>query len=179
MKKEEILPMGSVVKIKKFGEKLMIAGVNQKVDYEVFHYAAFIHPYGYVGPKKMLFFNSDAIEKVFIAKQIRIHRKRAGLTQAELAEKVNLSTQHISRIESGCYIPSLTSFFMIVEVLKIDLKTFGFDIHSTNSKRNSATPSTLSSGLTATTPTNFNHCWNVVPNCVWRGIWSCIAADCA
>ena len=74
-------------------------------------------------------------DKVFIAKQIRIHRKRAGLTQAELAEKVNLSTQHISRIESGCYIPSLTSFFMIVEVLKIDLKTFGFDIHSTNSKR--------------------------------------------
>ena len=65
MKKEEILPLGSVVKIKKFGEKLMIAGVNQKVDDEVFHYAAFIHPYGYVGPKKMLFFNSDAIEKVF------------------------------------------------------------------------------------------------------------------
>ena len=74
-------------------------------------------------------------DKNFIAEQIKKHRKKAGLTQAELAEKVNLSTQHISRIESACYIPSLSSFFMIVEVLHIDLKIFGFDISSSNNFR--------------------------------------------
>ena len=40
---------------------------------------------------------------------------------------MNLTEQHISRIESGCYIPSLISFFMLVDVLKIDLREFGFN----------------------------------------------------
>lgn len=74
-------------------------------------------------------------DKKFIAEQIKLHRKKAGLTQEHLAEKVNLSTQHISRIESGCYIPSLNSFFSIVQVLNMDLKIFGFDIESTDSIR--------------------------------------------
>ena len=71
-------------------------------------------------------------DKNFLAEQIRYHRKRKNLTQAQLAEKVDLSVQHISRIESGCYIPSLKSFFMIVSVLDIDLGKFGFNIASTN-----------------------------------------------
>lgn len=71
-------------------------------------------------------------DKKFIAQQIKIHRKRAGYTQEQLAEMVNLSTQHISRIESGCYIPSLNSFFMIVNALKIDLKIFGFNLNLTS-----------------------------------------------
>ncbi len=71
-------------------------------------------------------------DKHFLAKQIKEHRKKLGITQEELAEKVELSTQHISRIESGCYIPSLKSFFSIVSVLNIDLKIFGFNINKTN-----------------------------------------------
>lgn len=70
-------------------------------------------------------------DKKFIAQQIRAHRKKLGITQEELAEKVDLSVQHISRIESGCYIPSLKSFFMIVSVLGIDLRSFGYDIKIT------------------------------------------------
>lgn len=70
-------------------------------------------------------------DKKYIAEQIRIHRRKAGLTQAELAEKVDLSVQHVSRIESGCYFPSLKSFFTIVAVLKIDLRIFGFEPSST------------------------------------------------
>lgn len=50
-------------------------------------------------------------DKQFLAEQIKLHRKKANLTQEELAERVDLSTQHISRIETGCYIPSLKSFF--------------------------------------------------------------------
>ena len=52
--------------------------------------------------------------KSYIAEKIKYHRKKMNFTQAELAEMVDLSVQHISRIESGCYIPSLKSFFILV-----------------------------------------------------------------
>lgn len=71
-------------------------------------------------------------DKSYLAKQIKYHRKKKNLTQAQLAEMVDLSVQHISRIESGCYIPSLKSFFLIVSVLNIDLREFGFNIEETN-----------------------------------------------
>lgn len=70
-------------------------------------------------------------DKFYLASQIKYHRKKMRLTQAELAEKVDLSVQHISRIESGCYIPSLKSFFMLVKVLHIDLTEFGFNMADT------------------------------------------------
>ena len=74
-------------------------------------------------------------DKIFIAIQIKMHRKKAGYTQEELAELVDLSTQHISRIESGCYIPSLKSFFMIASVLNMDLKLFGYNINTASNPR--------------------------------------------
>lgn len=85
------------------------------------------------------FINGDAYfmkfdDKLYLAEKIKYYRKKANLTQAELAEKVDLSIQHISRIESGCYVPSLKSFFALVTVLKIDLKDFGFNIDSTNNQ---------------------------------------------
>ena len=74
-------------------------------------------------------------DKKYLAEQIKLHRKKMGLTQAELAEKVDLSDQHISRIESGCYIPSLKSFFMIIDTLKIDLSTFGINLKTTKNPK--------------------------------------------
>ncbi len=72
-------------------------------------------------------------DKEFIANRVKYYRKKMNLTQAELAEKVELSDQHISRIESACYIPSLKSFFMLATVLNMDLKEFGYnDEHSEN-----------------------------------------------
>lgn len=72
--------------------------------------------------------------KSYIAEKIKYHRKKMNFTQAELAEMVDLSVQHISRIESGCYIPSLKSFFILVEVLKIDLREFGFGVEKTSNQ---------------------------------------------
>ncbi len=66
-------------------------------------------------------------DKKFIAERIKYYRKKMNLTQAELAEMVDLSDQHLSRIERGCYVPSLTTFFQLVKILKIDLREFGFD----------------------------------------------------
>lgn len=75
-------------------------------------------------------------DKDFIAQQIRFHRKKMGLTQEELAEKVELSVQHISRIETGYYIPSLKTFFMLASVLNLDLKAFGYMLEvSTNPRK--------------------------------------------
>ncbi len=71
-------------------------------------------------------------DKEFLAEQIRLHRKLKGYTQEQLAEMADLSVQHISRIENGCYIPSLNSFFKFVSILDIDLKVFGFNIEKTN-----------------------------------------------
>ena len=52
-----------------------------------------------------------------------------GLTQEQLAEQIELSVQHVSRIENGCYIPSLKTFFLLINKLNIDLREFGFDIN--------------------------------------------------
>ena len=70
-------------------------------------------------------------DKKFLAERIRYHRKKMNLTQSELAEMANLSDQHLSRIERGCYTPSLTTFFVLVKILKIDLSEFGFDAAET------------------------------------------------
>ena len=70
-------------------------------------------------------------DKKFIGNKIKSYRKKLGITQSELAEMVDLSDQHISRIESGCYVPSLTTFCDLVNVLKIDLQEFGFGVNET------------------------------------------------
>ena len=70
-------------------------------------------------------------DKKFLVERIKYHRKKMNLTQAELAEMANLSDQHLSRIERGCYTPSLNTFFVLVKILKIDLREFGFNTEET------------------------------------------------
>jgi len=72
-------------------------------------------------------------DKEFIAKKIKLARKAAKLTQDELSEKIGISAKQLSRIEMATYIPSLPTFFKIVQTLKIDTKDFGLDkFESTN-----------------------------------------------
>lgn len=70
----------------------------------------------------------------YIAKKIKEHRKKQGLTQSELAEKVGIGTKQISRIEVAEFYPSLNTFFKIIEVLKIDLSDFITIIPDDNNK---------------------------------------------
>lgn len=67
-------------------------------------------------------------DKKYIAKKIKEYRKKSGLTQAELAEKIDLGTKQVSRIEVGDFYPSLATFFKIVEVLNINLTDFVSEI---------------------------------------------------
>lgn len=77
-----------------------------------------------------------------IGQRIRKFRKAAGLSQEELAEKINISTTHMSHIETGntkLSLPVLTDIAMKLDVRADDLL---FD--SPRSGRVSATEEILS-----------------------------------
>ena len=65
---------------------------------------------------------SDA--KKLIGERISALRKAQGLTQSELAERVNLDSRHVSRLETGKYFPSLDSLEAMACVLKVELREF-------------------------------------------------------
>ncbi len=50
---------------------------------------------------------------------IKVERARQNLSQAELAEKTNVSRQTITSIEIGRYVPSALLAFKIAVVLQI------------------------------------------------------------
>jgi len=56
---------------------------------------------------------------ISIGNRIRISREHAGLTQEELAEKLNLSAQFISTIERGAAGASLATIIRLCEVLNV------------------------------------------------------------
>jgi len=58
---------------------------------------------------------------ITLASNIRAERNRAGLTQAELAEKINASDSTISLIERGIQTPSIFVVLDIAKVLKINI----------------------------------------------------------
>lgn len=61
----------------------------------------------------------------FIGKIIKNARKRAGLTQAELAEMLGVSDKSIGGIENGHQFPLVKNFLHIIETLNLTLSDFG------------------------------------------------------
>ena len=55
-----------------------------------------------------------------IGQRIKRERKMNGLTQEKLAEMLEISTEHLSRIETGSYRPSLLLIEKISEIFNID-----------------------------------------------------------
>ncbi len=53
---------------------------------------------------------------------IAYYRKEQGLSQSELAEKINISRTHMSRIETADCAVSLDVVFEICDILKISPK---------------------------------------------------------
>ncbi len=54
-----------------------------------------------------------------VGKRVKAAREKAGLTQEELAEKVNLSISHISCIERGIKPPKLDTFVSIANAIGV------------------------------------------------------------
>lgn len=61
------------------------------------------------------------MDKVSVGKKIKEARIKNKLTQAQLAEIVSMHEKHISRIESGKYLPTLENIIKIFKALKIDI----------------------------------------------------------
>jgi len=54
--------------------------------------------------------------------QIATQRRRRGLTQAQLAEAANVTSETISRLERGAAMPSLTRLSEIAAALGVELR---------------------------------------------------------
>ena len=59
------------------------------------------------------------IDYTKIGFQIRKYRKKRGISQEQLAEKVGVGTTHISHIETGNTIPSTSLLLDIINVLEL------------------------------------------------------------
>jgi len=55
-----------------------------------------------------------------IARSVKAARRQAGLTQAELAERVDISTNAVAKLETGLMTPSLQTLVNIANVLHLD-----------------------------------------------------------
>jgi len=55
-----------------------------------------------------------------IGQKVRRARLLARMTQAELAERVGCSRNHLSSIENGVHVPSLRLWLRLQELLKLD-----------------------------------------------------------
>lgn len=73
-------------------------------------------------------------EKKYIAKIIQQARKKKGLKQSQLAEKIGISEKHLSKIETGKNYPALDNFLRMIEVLELSFNDFGMDEKNNNSE---------------------------------------------
>lgn len=67
-----------------------------------------------------------------IAKRIKAARRAAQLTQAELAEKINISTNAVAKLETNLMNVSLQTLINIANVLNIDMNYLLSDSNETN-----------------------------------------------
>ncbi len=67
-------------------------------------------------------------DKEFLGKKFKEFRKKANLTQETLAEKIGIAEKHYGKLERGAFVPSLETFFKLVQVLKIPFSEFGFNL---------------------------------------------------
>lgn len=65
------------------------------------------------------------IDKSSIGQIIKKLRKDKKLTQEELAEKVELSTNYLSKVERGLSVLNAEAFLKMAEVLSFSLEDFG------------------------------------------------------
>jgi transcriptional regulator with XRE-family HTH domain len=85
----------------------------------------------------------EAELRLYLGKQVKYLRHLANLTQAQLAEKTNLSVNYISEIETGIASPTLKTLLKLAQELDVDIKElFNFgqrvpskDINSSKKKR--------------------------------------------
>ena len=74
------------------------------------------------------------MNQILIGKFIALRRKEKNLTQEQLAEIVDISTTHMSHIETGNTKLSLQVFADLAEALQVSVDSLLYDVNS-NSKQ--------------------------------------------
>lgn len=90
---------------------------NQIRDYD----AVLDAKYGAAGTPEREQFEAEA-EAFYSGQLLRDVRKEAGMTQAEVAEKIGANKSYISRIENGLIVPTATSFFRIIAAMGMQVQ---------------------------------------------------------
>ena len=75
-------------------------------------------------------------DKKFIGSVIKNARKKANLSQAELAELINMCDKNLGNIENGKQFPQVNNFLKIIETLRISLEDFGVKEYKNKSDTN-------------------------------------------
>ena len=90
-----------------------------------------------------------------LALNLKFYRKILGLSQAKLAEKVNISDNYIALIETGRRFPSINMLERIAEALQCDTLDL-FSIKHIESSRNEAIKKTILSDIDHILTTRLN-----------------------
>jgi len=90
---------------------------NKITDYS----AVLASQYGEHGTPERAKFDEEAY--TFYTSQVLLDaRKNARLTQAELAKRIGTDKTYISRIEKGVMIPSVATFYRVVNALGLSVR---------------------------------------------------------
>ena len=73
----------------------------------------------------------EQMDKLTMGDRIKDIRKKQGLTQEQLAEKLDISIEYVSQIERGMKMPSMQIFIKLVEALDVSADYLLRDIVST------------------------------------------------
>jgi transcriptional regulator with XRE-family HTH domain len=78
---------------------------------------------------KVILLNASAIQKHrrLLGEAVRAKRKEAGFSQEKLAEKADLSTVFISRVERGVESPSVDNLVKIAKALVVRVRELARD----------------------------------------------------
>ncbi len=66
----------------------------------------------------------EKVLEVAIGREVRAHRKKTGITVAELSQRTDLSIGMLSKIENGNTSPSLTTLQTLANALSVPLTSF-------------------------------------------------------
>lgn len=73
------------------------------------------------------------MDAVKVGARIKAARKVRRLTQAELAQEVDITPKYLSNIECGAKVPKLETFIEIANALEVDANTLLVDVLTVSS----------------------------------------------
>ncbi len=93
----------------------------QTNDHKIRNYSEVLEQeYGKIGTPERDKFQEEAY--AFYSGMIILEaRKKAGMTQAELAKSIGADKSYISRIEKGITVPSVSTFFKLVNAMGLSV----------------------------------------------------------